>query len=130
MEFYCAEILAELRNRSYFESFTGNLPEGGKNFIRSEGAWRITIFNSGTTTATLSDGGGNKIILPPLPAGSTPDSNKLILDGHPAVTRDDEILIVFDGFGFSRLEIIYDRMVLKKEDNEYAVDTVMKEIKG
>lgn len=129
MNFYSTEILANLRNRSYFEVIDGpgSALTPPKQFIKSEGAWRITIFNSGTVNVFLDDGSGELLTL--VPTFGFPV--QYILDGHPAVTRDDEIEVTFFAADLGQqVTVIYDRMVLKKETNEYAVDTVMSQIKG
>ncbi len=130
MEFFAQEILANLRNRSYFQEFLGDLPTGEKQFIRAEGAWRISLWNYGVTGVTLKDSAGGEMILQPGIAGAGGIITPLVLGGHPAVTRDDIIEIDFVGAGASQLYVVYDRMVTKKEDSEYAVDRVLKQLSG
>ena len=125
-DFFSKIILANLRNRSYFQEFNGDLASGEPQYIRSEGAWRITIYNTGQTALLLKDAGGGTINIPPaaFPGVNTP----YILGGHPAVTRDDIIQIDFGGAGTSQALIVYDRMVTKKEDTDYAVDRAMQQL--
>ena len=130
-DFFSKAILANLRNRSYFQEFLGDLASGEKQFVRSEGAWKISFYNFGVTGVTLKDSAGGEFILQPGLPGAGGIITPLVLGGHPAVTRDDIIEIDFVGAGASQLYVVYDRMVTKKEDNDYAVDRVMQQlIKG
>jgi len=119
--FFTKEILTKLRNRSYFESFT----EDGA-VIQSEGAWRMTFSNEGTTQAFLVDGAGNRKHIPGDPGGGFPLSQfYFILDGAPYLVRDDELTVEFEGAGDNLLVVVFDRVVTKKEDSDYPVDTLM-----
>jgi len=119
--FFTKKILNNLRNRSYFET----LIEDGT--IKSEGAWRITIVNNGNADVILTDGSGAEFSIM-APAGQTaPLSTTLILDGEPYAVRDDEIDVVFDNGNDPKLSIIFDRMVSKKETNDYPQDRLMEQ---
>jgi hypothetical protein len=114
------EISLKLRNRSYMESFT----ENGQS-IKSLGAWRMTLSNEGNVNAYIIDGAGNRKLIQ---AGLSIIT--LVLDGAPYITRDDEFTVEFEGAGLNPLlVVIFDRLVPKKEDNDYPLDQLLKDLK-
>lgn len=120
--FFTKKILNKLRNRSYFFTYTAD------GTISSEGAWRITITNIGNDNAVLTDSAGGKctIIAPPLNLESI--VTHLILSGEPYAVRDDIIKLEFDGIGDNPMIcVVFDRMVSKKETNNYPQDILMDE---
>lgn len=120
--FFTNKILNRLRNRSYFQSFTTS------GVIESEGAWRITIINNGNAVAELTDGGGNVCLIagPTVPNLASVTSH-LILGGEPYIIRDDIIKVDFQAGLNPSLCVIYDRLVSKKETNNYPQDSLMSE---
>jgi hypothetical protein len=126
MNFLTPEILTKLRNRTYFQEYrvTGDV-------IKSEGAWRLTFQNEGDEDVFIIDGSGQKKILSTTRPFFVPSSPfYYIADGAPYITRDDEFTIEFAGGGLDPLlTVAFDRLVTKKETNDYPLDNLLNQLK-
>ena len=118
-QFNDGKNLKGLRNRTYFETFTED------SVIRSEGAWRMRIWNLGDTRATLRDGAGNLIELQIITGFGADiglfEKDCFIIGGHQEILMDDEFILAFRQPVGVRLSVtvIFERIIEKKDENVY-----------
>ena len=125
------EHTRKLSNRRFVklvrpEDYPETLTEKGL-VVYSEGAWRIT-FNftkaaANTAQCFLTFSGGDPIELASvLAAGNNAFAgiNSMVLDGDISTVRDDEIKVQFNEEAADcTLQIFFERVVWKKDDNFY-----------